>query len=100
MSAEDAVARLCLVPGIGVWTAAEVVQRALGAADVVSVGDYHIPSIVGWTLVGRKLDDDGMLAQLAPYAGHRQRAVRLIATVATGPPRRGPRMPVRSYRSF
>jgi 3-methyladenine DNA glycosylase/8-oxoguanine DNA glycosylase len=97
---EAAVARLCSVPGIGVWTAAEVVQRALAAADVVSVGDYHLPSIVGWALLGRKLDDEGMLAELAPYAGHRQRAVRLIASVAAGPPRRAPRMPVRSYRSF
>jgi 3-methyladenine DNA glycosylase/8-oxoguanine DNA glycosylase len=101
MSPTDAVARLMLVPGIGPWTAAEVVQRTLGAADVVSIGDYHLPSIVGWALVGRKLDDAGMLEVLARYAPHRQRAVRLCGLVGAGrPPRRGPRMPIRDYRSF
>jgi 3-methyladenine DNA glycosylase/8-oxoguanine DNA glycosylase len=96
----DAVARLRVVPGVGLWTAAEVVQRTLGAADVVSVGDYHLPSVVGWALTGQKLDDDGMLKVLAPYEPHRQRAVRLVLTTGLGPPRRGPRMTVRSYRSF
>ncbi|MDQ1656898.1 MAG: hypothetical protein QOD41_1981 [Cryptosporangiaceae bacterium] len=100
MPPPDAVERLCLVRGIGPWTAAEVVQRTLGAADVVSVGDYHLPSVVGWALTGEKLDDDGMLGVLAPYAGHRQRAVRLILTSGLGPPRRGPRATVRSYRAF
>jgi 3-methyladenine DNA glycosylase/8-oxoguanine DNA glycosylase len=99
-SPDEAVARLRVVPGVGLWTAAEVVQRTLGAADVVSVGDYHLPSVVGWALTGRKLDDAGMLEVLAPYAPHRQRAVRLVLTTGLGPPRRGPRMPVRSYRSF
>jgi hypothetical protein len=37
---------LCQVPGIGIWTAAEVAQRAWADADAVSVGDYHIPSVV------------------------------------------------------
>ena len=46
--------RLCSVPGIGVWTAAEVVQRALGCPDTVSVGDYHLKNIVGWSLAGRE----------------------------------------------
>ena len=32
------------VPGIGVWTAAEVAQRAWGDPDAVSVGDFHIPT--------------------------------------------------------
>ena len=30
------------------------------------------------TLVGRPLDDDGMLDVLAPYAPHRHRVVRLV----------------------
>ena len=30
------------VPGIGVWTAAEVAQRAWGDPDAVSFGDYHL----------------------------------------------------------
>ncbi|MEP6799561.1 MAG: DNA-3-methyladenine glycosylase 2 family protein, partial [Lapillicoccus sp.] len=38
----EARARLRAVPGVGVWTAAEVAQRALGDADAVSFGDYHV----------------------------------------------------------
>ena len=45
------------VPGIGVWTAAEVAQRVWGDADAVSYGDFHIPTVVGWALLGRPIDD-------------------------------------------
>ena len=86
------------LPGIGPWTSAEVRQRACGDPDAVSVGDYHLPAMVGWTLAGQPADDDGMLALLAPYAGQRHRAARLIEIGGSGPPRRGPRMPVREYR--
>jgi len=44
------------LPGIGVWTAAEVRQRAHGDADAVSFGDYHIPSTIGYTLTGAPTD--------------------------------------------
>ncbi|WP_324278613.1 DNA-3-methyladenine glycosylase 2 family protein [Blastococcus brunescens] len=72
-------ARLCSIPGIGPWTAAEVVQRTLGCPDTVSVGDYHLKNIVGWSLAGRRdTDDAGMLELLAPWPGHRQRVVRLL----------------------
>ncbi|MEV5710534.1 DNA-3-methyladenine glycosylase 2 family protein [Actinoallomurus sp. NPDC052274] len=96
----DADRRLRSLSGIGVWTSAEVRQRALGDADAVSVGDYHIPGIVGWALSGRKVDDAGMLELLAPYAGHRYRVTRLLELSGAAPPRRGPRMPVRDYRHF
>jgi 3-methyladenine DNA glycosylase/8-oxoguanine DNA glycosylase len=99
MPVPDAVRRLRLLPGIGVWTAAEVVQRALGAPDEVSVGDYHVPAWVGWALTGGPLDDEGMLAELAPYAGHRQRVVRLVE-FGYRKPRFGPRAPVRDYRAM
>jgi 3-methyladenine DNA glycosylase/8-oxoguanine DNA glycosylase len=90
------------VPGIGVWTSAEVRQRVLGDPDAVSVGDYHLPAVIGWALAGRPTDDAGMLALLEPYRGHRHRAVRLIelADGAIGPPRRGPRFAPRDYRSM
>ncbi|WP_306434458.1 DNA-3-methyladenine glycosylase family protein [Actinomadura roseirufa] len=97
---DPAEARLRSLPGIGVWTAAEIRQRAAGDPDAVSVGDYHLPGIVGWALAGRKVDDDGMLELLAPYAGHRHRVTRLLESSGSGPPRRGPRLPVRDYRSF
>jgi 3-methyladenine DNA glycosylase/8-oxoguanine DNA glycosylase len=100
MAPAAALARLRVVPGIGVWTAAEVAQRAFGDADAVSVGDYHIPGLVGWALLGRPLDDDGMLAVLAEYAPHRHRVVRLIEMSGVGKPRFGPRMPPRNYRGI
>jgi 3-methyladenine DNA glycosylase/8-oxoguanine DNA glycosylase len=96
----DADRRLRSLPGIGVWTSAEVRQRACGDADAVSVGDYHLPSAVGWALAGRRVDDAGMLELLAPYAGHRHRAARLVELAGIGPPRRGPRMSIRDYRTF
>jgi len=100
LSAEDADRRLRSLPGIGVWTSAEVRQRACGDPDAVSVGDYNLPGAVGWALAGRKVDDAGMLELLAPYAGHRHRAARLIELSGIHPPRRGPRNSVRDYRGF
>ena len=96
----EADRRLRSISGIGPWTSAEVRQRAAGDADAVSVGDYHLPKAVGWTLAGRVTDDAGMLELLAPYAGHRYRVTRLIELGGSHPPRRGPRMPVRDYRAF
>ncbi|MDT7712054.1 MAG: hypothetical protein QOG46_743 [Pseudonocardiales bacterium] len=91
---------LCKVPGIGVWTAAEIAQRAWGDADAVSVGDFHIPSVVGYALVGRPLDDAGMLEILAPYAPQRHRAVRYIEASGLRRPRFGPRFSPRDYRAI
>ena len=100
LAPDEADRRLRSLPGIGVWTSAEIRQRAMGDPDAVSVGDYHLPGVVGWTLARRKTDDAGMLELLAPYAGHRYRVTRLIELGGSEPPRRGPRMPVRDYRSF
>jgi 3-methyladenine DNA glycosylase/8-oxoguanine DNA glycosylase len=100
MTPAAADGRLRSLPGIGPWTSAEVRQRACGDADAVSVGDYHLPAAVGWALAGRVVDDAGMLELLAPYAGHRHRAARLVELSGLGPPRRGPRMSVRDYRAF
>lgn len=88
------------VPGIGVWTAAEVAQRAWADADAVSVGDFHIPSVVGYALLGRPLDDEGMLAVLAPYAPQRHRAVRYLEAAGFRRPRFGPRYSPRDYRAL
>jgi 3-methyladenine DNA glycosylase/8-oxoguanine DNA glycosylase len=88
------------VPGIGFWTAAEVAQRAWGDADAVSVGDFHIPSIVGHALLGRKLDDSGMLEVLRPYAPHRHRVVRYLEAAGISRPRFGPRFAPRDYRQL
>lgn len=84
--------RLRAVPGVGVWTAAEVAQRALGDADAVSFGDCHVAKDIGWALTGVPCDDDGLAELLAPYAGHRYRVQRLLELDGAMRPRRGPRM--------
>jgi 3-methyladenine DNA glycosylase/8-oxoguanine DNA glycosylase len=95
MAPEDARARLEVVAGVGPWTSAEVVQRSHGAADAVTVGDLHLPGIVGFALAGdRDADDAVMLSLLEPYAGQRHRAARLILLSGRVPGRRAPKMPV------
>jgi 3-methyladenine DNA glycosylase/8-oxoguanine DNA glycosylase len=88
------------VPGIGFWTAAEIAQRAWGDPDAVSVGDFHVPGLVGYALLGRKVDDKGMLEVLAPYAPQRHRVVRYIEAGGPGKPRFGPRYAARDYRGL
>ena len=78
MTPAEADRRLQTLSGIGPWTSAEIRQRAIGDADALSVGDYHLPSIVGWALIRQKVDDAGMCELLAPYAGHRYRAAWLL----------------------
>lgn len=90
---------LCSIPGVGGWTAAETTQRAHGDPDSPSVGDYHLPALVGWALIGTPVDDDGMLELLAPWAGHRQRVMRLIESSGFVKPRFGPRMTVQDHRA-
>jgi 3-methyladenine DNA glycosylase/8-oxoguanine DNA glycosylase len=90
-------AALRQVPGIGVWTAAEIAQRAHGDPDAVSVGDYHLAAHVGYALTGHRVDDDRMLELLEPFRGHRYRVVRLIELGTPRPPAFGPKMSVRSY---
>ena len=95
--AAEARERLTTVAGIGPWTAAEVTAVALGDADAVSVGDYHLPSLVSWALAGeRKGTDARMLELLAPFPGHRGSVIRLLVAAGLGPPRRGPRMAPRN----
>jgi 3-methyladenine DNA glycosylase/8-oxoguanine DNA glycosylase len=99
LDADAAMKRLTSLPGVGQWTAAEVVQRSHGAADVISVGDYHLPSAVGFVLTGRaRTDDAGMVALLEPFRPHRQRVVRLVEACGVRAPRFGPRMAPRDYR--
>ncbi|GAA1826234.1 DNA-3-methyladenine glycosylase family protein [Agromyces salentinus] len=101
MSPADAAARLQVMPGVGAWTVAEVAQRALGDADALSVGDYHLSNYVGHALWGRDMTDDEMLEAMTPWAGHRQRVVRLLGTTGVqGKPKRGPRMPFVDHRAI
>lgn len=97
----EAAALLTTVPGIGVWTAAETMQRSNGDPDAVSVGDLHLPNTVGWALAGReRTDDAGMLELLEPYRGHRHRVCRLLRMVSMRAPRHAPRYSPRDFRAI
>ena len=98
MAPDDAARRLSAVPGVGAWTVAEIAQRALGDSDALSVGDYHLSAYVGWGLVGRPLDDDGMVELLEPWRPHRYRVVRLLESSGFAAPRFGSRLTVQDHR--
>ncbi|MDP9982142.1 3-methyladenine DNA glycosylase/8-oxoguanine DNA glycosylase [Pseudarthrobacter oxydans] len=98
LPAAEASAKLQTIPGIGVWTAAEVMQRTHGCPDSIAVGDYHLAAYVGAALTGRRTDDAGMLRLLAPWAGHRQRVVRMIGLSGFRKPTFGPRMTIQDHR--
>jgi 3-methyladenine DNA glycosylase/8-oxoguanine DNA glycosylase len=101
MAPAEAHRRLRALPGVGPWTSAEVALVALGDADAVSVGDYHLPHLVSWALAGEpRGSDERMLELLAPYSGHRGRVLRLLAHSGVWAPRFGPRMPLRSFTRF
>jgi len=99
--ATTATRRLTAIPGIGAWTAAEVVRTVYGDPDAVSVGDFHIPNTVAWALAGEVRGDDArMLELLAPFAGHRGRVCTLLEASGIGAPRFGPRRPIRSFARY
>lgn len=97
VTGSDADTRLRSLPGIGVWTSAEVRQRALGDPDAVSFGDYHVAKDVGWALTGEVFDDARLAAYLQPWEGHRGRVPFLVAAGRLHRPRRGPRMSPREH---
>jgi 3-methyladenine DNA glycosylase/8-oxoguanine DNA glycosylase len=85
------------LPGVGVWTSAEVRQRSLGDPDAVSFGDYHVAKDVGWALTGAAFDDDELAEFLEPWRPQRGRVPALVAMARLGRPRRGPRMAPRTH---
>jgi 3-methyladenine DNA glycosylase/8-oxoguanine DNA glycosylase len=100
LSGTEADRVLRALPGVGVWTSAEVRQRAHGDADAVSFGDYHVAKDICWWLTGERGDDARLAELLEPYAGHRYRVQRLMELAGVGAPRRGPRMPVPQHRGW
>ena len=98
LTAAEASAKMQTIPGIGIWTTAEVVQRTHGCPDSIAVGDYHLAAYVGAALTGRRTDDAGMLKLLAPWEGHRQRVVRMIGLSGFRKPTFGPRMTIQDHR--
>ena len=84
---------------MGEWTPAETVQRAFGDADALSVGDFHLAKMVGWSLLGHPIDDPQMVELLEPMRRHRHRAVGLVEVSGLAVnPRFGPRAHTKSGR--
>ena len=97
----EAGAALQQLQGIGPWTAAEVRRLALGDPDAISVGDFHVPNLVGWALAGEpRADDVRMLELLEPYRGQRGRVQRLLEASDVRAPRWGPRADFGSIASI
>jgi 3-methyladenine DNA glycosylase/8-oxoguanine DNA glycosylase len=97
VSHEEADRRLRSLPGVGVWTSAEVRARAHGDADAVSFGDYHVAKDVGWALTGAPFDDAAMEEYLEPWRPHRGRVPALVGLSRMRRPRHGPRMAPRTH---
>lgn len=98
MTTADVERRLRAVRGIGPWSSAWVRWHALGDADAVPLGDFHIPHNVAWALAGEpRATDERMLELLAPYEGHRGRVVRLIKGSGRSAPKYGPRLSIMDF---
>jgi len=91
--------RLLSIPGVGEWTVAETAQRALGDADAVSFGDFHLAHHVVYAFTGSRDGTDEQMGELlAPFAGHRYRVQRLVETAGILRPARGPRATIADHR--
>ena len=101
VSPQAAQGKITSLQGIGPWSAAEVALAALGDADAVSTGDFHLPHQMAWAFTGTPRSTDAhMLELLEPYRGQRGRVIRLLEAAGIAAPRRGPRQPLRSVRSI
>ncbi len=89
---EEADRRMRALPGIGVWTSAEVRFRALGDADAVSFGDYHIAKNVTWALTGRSGTTRRWPSCSSPTGRTGTGVQRLVELARLSRPRHGPRM--------
>lgn len=94
------------LPGVGVWTSAEA-RLALGDADAVPFGDYHLPNLVGHALGAQAPPSgwtDAHLAELLePFRPHRGRVIRLLVQasirhVGRRPERRAPHAALSKHR--
>jgi 3-methyladenine DNA glycosylase/8-oxoguanine DNA glycosylase len=101
LPAERAREAMTSLPGVGEWTAAETAQRAFGDPDALSVGDYHLAKVVGWSLLGHPIDDAAMIEVLEPMRPHRHRAVRLLEVSGLARnPRFGARQAIPNLRAI
>lgn len=98
MTPVDARQRLRSVRGVGAWTAELVAGSALGDADAVPVGDYHLPNTVVYALANEPRGDDArMLELLERYRPERRRVVVAILQSGVRAPQYAHRTPVRRH---
>ncbi len=94
---DEAEAAIGAVRGLGPWSVAEVARIALGDADAVSVGDFHVPNLVAWALAGEPRGSDGrMLELLEPFRPDRGRVQLLLEAAGRTAPSFGPRVEARA----
>jgi 3-methyladenine DNA glycosylase/8-oxoguanine DNA glycosylase len=97
----EADRRLRSVRGIGPWSSALVMSEALGNADAVPVGDYHLPNTVAWALAREaRATDKRMLELLEPYRPFRYRAALMLKLSGISAPKYGPRTEIRSFARY
>ena len=88
LPAEEAVAFLQRLPGVGPWTATATVAACTGDADIVVLGDLHVPRNVVYALTGElRGTDERMLELLEPWRGHRARVTSLVQRAGQKHPR-------------
>ncbi len=96
---ESLIRFLSAIPGIGEWTLRTLRGSCLADPDAVVTGDYGLPHAVCWFFRKQaRGTDQEMLELLEPYRGDRYRVQRLLMQSGIRAPRRGPKMPVRSWR--
>ncbi len=94
---EPVYRRLRSIPGVGAWTAAQVGERALGDADALPLGDYHLADLAGYAFLGRPLAEPEIEPFFERWRPHRYRVVRILELYPfPRRPRRGPRRPLQN----
>lgn len=92
LPAAECATKLAMLPGVGEWTVGMVLGPALGNADAIAVGDYHLKNVVAVALTGRpRGTDEEMVELLEPYRPQRGRVTRLLGLDGHRPAKFGPR---------
>jgi 3-methyladenine DNA glycosylase/8-oxoguanine DNA glycosylase len=95
ISIDEAYRRIRAIPGLGVWTAAEVGLMALGDADALSVGDYHLKNTAAYAFTGEpRGTDEQMVELLEPFRPQRGRVMQLLRLGGYSAPKFGPRLSI------
>ncbi len=83
---------LAALRGVGEWTVGTVLGTALGCADSIAVGDYHLKNTVAYALTGTpRGTDEQMVELLEPFRPQRGRVTRLLGLDGHRAPKFGPR---------